>query len=398
MHEAVIVAAKRTPIGSFNGAFASIPAVRLGACAIKGVLTQANVEPAEVCEVIMGMVLMGGVGQAPARQASIYAGIPHSVGCTTVHKVCGSGLKSVMLGTQAIRLGDSSIVVAGGMESMSNAPYYLFQARQGYRLGDGKLVDGMIFDGLWDPYNDMHMGMCGEVCAAEMKITREQQDEFAVLSYQRALDAIKMGKFTAEIEPVNIPQKGGEPIIINEDEEPKKVKFDKIPTLKPAFKKDGTITAANASKINDGAAAVLLMSAEEANQRGLKPLAKIHSYAGFAQAPEWFTTAPAEAIRRAVAKTIKADGKPLTIEEVDLFEINEAFSVVAIANIQLLGVSRDKVNVNGGAVALGHPIGASGTRILTTLIYALKDRNLRWGVAGICLGGGEAVAMVVENI
>lgn len=398
MHEVVIVAAKRTPIGSFNGVFASLPAVRLGAAAIKGVLEQAQAAPADVCEVLMGMVLQGGAGQAPARQAAIYAGIPHSVGCTTVHKVCGSGLKSVMLAAQAIRLGDSDTVIAGGMESMTNAPYYLFQARQGYRMGDGKLVDGMVFDGLWDPYGDMHMGMCGEICAAEMKITRGQQDEFTMLSYQRALEAMKAGKFTDEIAPVGIPQKGGDPLLVSEDEEPKKVKFDKIPTLKPAFKKDGTITAANASKINDGAAALILMSTEEAKKRGLKPLAKVHGYGCFAQAPEWFTTAPAEAIRKAVAKTIKADGKPLTIEDVDLFEINEAFAVVALANIQLLSISADKVNVNGGAVALGHPIGASGARILTTLIYALADRNKKWGVAGICLGGGEAVAVVVERL
>ncbi|MFH0765971.1 MAG: acetyl-CoA C-acetyltransferase [Calditrichota bacterium] len=397
MREVVIVSAVRTPIGSFGGTLASLPAVRLGAAAIKGALGKINLPPDAVDEVYMGMVLQGGVGQAPARQAAIYAGLPKKVPCTTVHKVCGSGLKSVMLGAQQILLGEADIVVAGGMESMSNAPYYLFNARNGYRMGDGKLVDGMIFDGLWDPYGDMHMGMCGEICATEYKIDRATQDNFTIESYTRAQNAWKNGKFAAEVISVEIPQKKGDPVLVSEDEEPKNVKIDKIPTLRPAFKKDGTITAANASKINDGASALVLMDADTASRRGLKPLVKIRAQGGFAQDPEWFTTAPAEAIRRAVAKTIKADGKPLTVEEVDLFEINEAFAVVGLVNIQLLGLDPAKVNVNGGAVALGHPIGSSGARILTTLIHALIDRNQHWGVAGICLGGGEAVALVVER-
>jgi len=397
MREVVIVSAVRTPIGSFNGVLAAVPAVKLGAAAIKGALTKAGLKPDEVCEVLMGQVLQGGIGQAPARQASIYAGLPASVPCTTVHKVCGSGLKAVMLGAQQIMLGEADVVIAGGMESMSNAPYYLFQARSGYRMGDGKLVDGMIFDGLWDPYSDMHMGMCGEICAEEYKITREEQDAFAIESYKRAQTAVTNGKFAAEIVPVEIPQRKGDPIVISDDEEPFKTKFDKIPELRPAFKKDGTVTAANASKINDGASAVVLMAAEDAHKRGLKPLAKIHGSGTFAQDPKWFTTAPAEAIRRALKKTHKANGDELTLDGIGLFEINEAFAVVGLVNIKLLSLDPAKVNVNGGAVALGHPIGASGARILTTLVHAMNDRNVHWGVAGICLGGGEAVAMVVEK-
>lgn len=396
MKEVVIASAVRTPIGSFNGALSSLPAVKLGSAAIKAAVERSAVQPNEVDEVLMGMVLQGGVGQAPARQASIYAGLPKEVPCTTVHKVCGSGLKSVMLGAQSILLGDAHIVVTGGMESMSNAPYYLFNARSGYRLGDGKLVDGMIFDGLWDPYGNMHMGMCGEICATEHKIGRKEQDDFAILSYQRAIDAWKNSKFDAEITLVEIPQRKGDPVIVRVDEEPNNVKFEKIPSLSPAFKKDGTITAANASKINDGASALVLMDSETAAKRGVKPLAKLHGRGGCAQAPEWFTTAPAEAIRRAVANTHKADGTPLNLNEIDLFEINEAFAIVALINIQLLGISADKVNVNGGAVALGHPIGASGARILTTLVHALRDRGKKWGVASICLGGGEAIAQVIE--
>ncbi len=398
MKEVVIVSAVRTPIGSFGGALASLPAVRLGAAAIKAAVEKAGIQPSDVDEVLMGMVLQGGTGQAPARQAAIFAGLPESVACTTVHKVCGSGLKAVMLGAQQIQLGESEVVVAGGMESMSNAPYYLMNARNGYRMGDGKVVDGMIYDGLWDPYKDMHMGMCGEICAEEYKIDRKAQDDFTILSYQRALDAQKAGKFAREIAPISVPQKKGDPIVVSEDEEPGNVKFDKIPTLKPAFKKDGTITAANASKLNDGACALVLMSAETAAKRGLKPIARVHAQAAHGQAPEWFTTAPAGAIKKALAKTKKADGTPLTLDEVDLFEINEAFAVVGLVNEQLLGIPPEKVNVLGGAVALGHPIGASGARILTTLIHALQDRGKKWGVASICLGGGEAVALVVERI
>lgn len=398
MQDVVIVSAVRTPIGSFGGALSSVPAVKLGAAAIKGAIEKADVKPDEVDEVLMGMVLQGGAGQAPARQAAIFAGLSNSVPCMTIHKVCGSGLKSVMLGAQQIMLGESDIVVAGGMESMSNAPYYLFQARNGFRMGDGKVVDGMIYDGLWDPYNDMHMGLCGEACSEEYKIDRNAQDEFSIKSYKRAQAAIASGKFDAEIIPVEIPQKKKDPIVFSVDEEPGKARFDKIPELRPAFKKDGTVTAANASKINDGACAVVMMSAETAKKRGLKPLAKLHGQGCFAQDPIWFTTAPAEAIKRAVAKTKKADGSALTLDEVGLFEINEAFAVVALVNIQLLGLDPAKVNVNGGAVALGHPIGASGARILTTLVHAMQDRKEKWGVASICLGGGEAVALVVENL
>lgn len=398
MRDVVIASAVRTPIGCFNGSLSSVPAVKLGAAAIKAAIEKAGVKPEEVDEVLMGMVLQGGVGQAAARQASIFAGLPSSVPCTTVHKVCGSGMKSVMLGSQMIQLEESSIVVAGGMESMSNAPYYLFQARSGYRMGDGKLVDGMIFDGLWDPYNNMHMGMCGEVCAVEYKLTREMQDEFAIESYKRSLAAIESGKFKNEIVPVEIPQRKGDPVLVTADEEPGKVKFDKIASLKPAFKKDGTVTAANASKIDDGASALVLMDADTAAKRGVKPLARIHGHAGFAQAPEWFTTAPAEAIKRAIAKTKKADGSTLKLNEVGLFEINEAFAVVGLVNIQLLGLDPAKVNVHGGAIALGHPIGSSGARIIVTLINAMIDRNQQWGVAGICLGGGEAVAVVIEKL
>ncbi len=398
MREVVIVSAVRTPIGSFNGTLASVPAVKLGATAIKGALEKANVKPEEVSEVLMGQVLQGGVGQAPARQASIFAGIPSSVPCMTVHKVCGSGMKAIMLGTQQIMLGESEIVVAGGMESMSNAPYYLFKARSGYRMGDGKLVDGMIFDGLWDPYNNMHMGMCGEICADEYKLTREMQDEFALDSYKKAQAAMNGGKFDSEIVPVEIPQRKGDPVVVNTDEEPFKAKFDKIPKLRPAFKKDGTVTAANASKLNDGAAALVLMDAELAAKKGLKPLAKIHGQGTFAQDPEWFTTAPAEAIRRAVSKTKKADGSTLTVEEIGLFELNEAFAVVGLVNIDLLKIDPAKVNVNGGAIALGHPIGCSGARIVGTLLHAMRDRDVQWGTAGICLGGGEAVALVIEKL
>lgn len=398
MREVVIVSAVRTPIGSFNGALSSMPAVRLGATAIKGAVENAGITANDVNEVIMGMVLQGGTGQAPARQAAIYAGLPKSVPCMTVHKVCGSGLKSVMLAAQQIMLGESDIVVAGGMESMSNAPYYLPKARSGYRMGDGKLVDGMIFDGLWDPYGDMHMGMCGETCAGEYKIDREAQDAFAIESYKKAIAAQEAGKFDAEIVPVEIPQRKGDPVLFTTDEEPTKVRFDKIPALRAAFKKDGTITAANASKINDGATALVMMDAETAKKRGLKPLARVHGQGVFAQDPEWFTTSPNEAIRNAVAKTKKSDGSQLQLDDVNLFEINEAFAVVGLVNIQLLGIDPAKVNVNGGAVALGHPIGSSGARILTTLVHAMTDRRADWGVAGICLGGGEAVALVVERV
>ncbi|MDP8238252.1 MAG: acetyl-CoA C-acyltransferase [Candidatus Hatepunaea meridiana] len=398
MRDVVIVSTARTPVGSYLGSLSSVPAVKLGGIAIKAAVERAGIKPEEVDEVLMGMVLQGGIGQAGARQAAVAAGLPYSVPCMTVHKVCGSGLKTVMLGAQQIMLGESDIVVAGGMESMSNTPYYLFKARNGYRMGDGKLVDGMISDGLWDPYNNMHMGMCGELCAEKYDFGREAQDNFAIDSYKKAQAAIEAGKFDNEIVPVEIPQRRGDPIVVSEDEEPKKVRFDKIAKLRSAFKKDGTITAANASKINDGGSAMVLMSAETAEKRGLKPLARIHGQGVHAHEPEWFTTAPNQAIRNAVAKTKKADGSQLTLDDVGLFELNEAFSVVGLVNIQLLEIDPAKVNVNGGAVALGHAIGNSGTRILITLVNAMIDRDVQWGCAGICLGGGEAVALVIEKV
>ena len=397
-NQPVILAARRTVVGRFLGGLSRIPSPEIGSWAIKAAVEDSGVNPGEIDECVMGCVLQAGVGQNPARQAGLKAGLPSTLSAVTVNKVCGSGLQAVMQAATSIKAGETNTVVAGGMESMSNAPYYLFKARQGYRMGDGKLVDGMIFDGLWDPYNNMHMGMCGEMCAEEYKIDRKAQDDFTLESYRRAQEAQKNGKFDAEIVPVEIPQRKGDPIVVSVDEEPGNARFDKIPALKPAFKKDGTITAANASKINDGAAAVVLTSADLAKEMNLQVLAKVHSQAVEAQAPEWFTTSPAGAIRKAVAKTTKSDGSTLLLDEVDLFEINEAFSVVGIVNTQLLKLDPAKVNVHGGAVALGHPIGASGARILITLLSALKDRNLTWGVAGICLGGGEAVSLVIERV
>lgn len=340
----------------------------------------------------MGNVLTAAIGQAPARQAMLAAGLPESVPAMTINKVCGSGLKAVMLGAQAIALGDAEIVVAGGMESMSNTPYYLEKARAGYRMGHGQLVDGMIKDGLWDVYNDYHMGNAAELCARECHIPREAQDEFAKRSYQRALEAQKSGLFKKEIVPVAIPQKGGEPVMVDADEEPAKFRPDKMLTLKPAFMKDGTVTAANASKINDGAAALVLMSASRAQKLGLKPLARIVAHASAAKKPEWFTTAPADVIPKVLAKA--GIGK----DDVDLYEINEAFAVVTLAVNQIVGLGMEKVNVNGGAVALGHPIGASGARILVTLLHALEQRNKKRGMAAICIGGGEASAVLLERI
>ena len=390
-NEVVIVSACRTPIGSFGGALSSFTAPKLGAIVIEEALRRAGVKKEVVNEVIMGCVLPAGVGQAPARQATIFAGLPESVQTMTVNKVCGSGLKAIMLGAQAIRLGDADVVIAGGMESMSNTPYYLEKARTGYRMGHGQLVDSMVKDGLWDVYNNFHMGNAAEICAKECQISRDAQDEFSITSYQRAIEAQKNGLFKDEIVPVKIEQKGTEPIIVSEDEEPKKVKFDKIKTLKPAFDKEGTITAANASKINDGAAAVVLMSEAKARELGLKPLAKIVSYDSFAQKPEWFTTAPAYSIQQVLAKANKK------LEEIDLFEINEAFAVVSLAVNKILGLDPNKVNVNGGAVALGHPIGASGARIMVTLLHAMKQRNVKTGLAAICIGGGEASSVIIER-
>lgn len=392
MREVVIASACRTPIGSFNGSLSSLPAPRLGAVVIDEALKRANVPKEMVDEVIMGCVLTAGVGQAPARQAAIFAGLPTKVECMTINKVCGSGLKAVMLATQAIKLGDADIIVAGGMESMSNAPYILDKARTGYRMGHGQLIDSMIKDGLWDVYNDFHMGNAGELCARECNISRQEQDEFAVLSYKRALEAIEKGYFKEEIVPVKVPQPKGGEVIVDEDEEPKRVNFDKIPQLKPAFDPNGTITPANASKINDGASALVLMSKEKAEELGVKPLARIVAYSSAAKDPAWFTTAPVDAIE----KVLKKAG--MRKEDIDLFEVNEAFAVVALATSKLGGIPIEKMNIHGGAVALGHPIGASGARILTTLLYAMKRKNARFGLAAICIGGGEASAVIVEKI
>jgi len=386
-----IVSATRTPIGAFLGALSSVPAPRLGAAAIGAALERAKVAPDLVGEVFMGNVLSAGIGQAPARQAAVYAGIPHKVPATTVSKVCGSGLQAVIFGTKTVALGDADIVVAGGMESMSNVPYYLPQARGGYRMGNGQIIDGMIHDGLWDPYGNFHMGNAGETCAKEYKFSREAQDEYAKESFRRALAAQKEGLFNAEITPVSVPQKKGDALVVKDDEGPPAGKPEKFASLRPAFVKDGTITAANASSINDGASALVLASEKAVKEHKLEPLARITGYGGAAQAPEWFTTAPAAAIKNTLGKL------SLTTDQVDLYEINEAFAVVALAVNQLCGLDAQKVNVRGGAVALGHPIGASGARILTTLLFAMKDMNKKRGLATLCIGGGEALALVVER-
>ena len=386
-----IVAAARTPIGAFLGSLASVTAPNLGAAAIQGALGRAKVAPDAIDEVFLGNVLSAGIGQAPARQALKYAGLPDKVPATTVSKVCGSGLQAVVLGSRTIALGDADLIVAGGMESMSNAPYYATGARSGLRMGNGTLVDGMIFDGLWDPYSNQHMGSCGDLCAKEYKFSREAQDEFAKESFRRALAAQKEGLFDAEIEPVKVPQRKGDPVLVKLDEGPAKGDPSKFASLKPAFAKDGTITAANASSINDGASALVLASERAVKQHGLTPLARIAGYASVAQAPEWFTTAPAKAIEAVNARL------GLKNDQIDLFEINEAFGVVTMACAQIAGIDLQKVNVRGGAVALGHPIGASGARILTTLVHAMKDRNAKRGLASICIGGGEAIALVVER-
>ncbi len=385
----VITSAVRTPIGSFNGALAPLKAPQLGSIVIREALKRSQLKPDQVQQVIMGNVITAGVGQAPARQAAIFAGLPTSVDCMTINKVCGSGLKAVMLARNEIALGEADIVVAGGMESMSNAPYLLDKARWGYRMGHAELIDAMIRDGLWDVYNNFHMGNAAELCARECNIPREAQDEFAVLSYKRALEAQEKGYFKEEIVPVPVPQKKGE-IIVEEDEEPKKARFEKIPTLRPAFEKDGTVTAANASKINDGASAVVVMAEETAQALGIKPLARIVAQATASKDPEWFTTAPADAIQRVLQKA------QMTVDDIDLFEINEAFAVVTIAVDNILGIPVEKVNIAGGAVALGHPIGASGARILTTLIHNLKRTGGKRGIASLCIGGGEAVAVIIE--
>lgn len=391
MREVYIVAALRTPIGSFGGSLASFTATQLGGFAIKAIIEKAGINPQEIEEVLMGNVLSANLGQAPATQAAKFAGLPN-LPSTTINKVCASGMKAVMLAAQSIAIGDKDVVVAGGMESMSNVPYYLSKARTGYKLGNGELTDGLIKDGLWDVYNNYHMGSAAEFCAVECHITREEQDNFAIESYKRSQAAIAAGKFKEEIIDIENKDRKGNISIINTDEEPSNVIFDKISSLKPVFKKDGTVTAANASSLNDGAAALLLMSKEKAEALGLKPLAKIIAYADAQQAPEWFTTAPSKAIPLALKKA------NLTIADIDLFEINEAFSVVALANNKEMQINSDKVNVNGGAVSLGHPLGASGARIIVTLIHLLQKNNAKLGVAGICNGGGGASAIVIENL
>jgi len=391
MKNLVILSAARTPVGSFLGKLSSLPAPALGSVAIRAALERAGVKPGEVEQVVFGNVLQAGQGQAPARQASLGAGVPDSVPCVTVHKVCGSGMRAVMDVGNAIQAGEYEIAVAGGMESMSNAPYLLEKARTGLRMGNGTLVDSMIKDGLWDPYKDQHMGNCAELCVAKYKFTREEQDAFSLESYKRAQNAAKSGAFADEIAPVEVPQKKGDPLRIDADEEPFSAPLEKMPTLKPSFQKDGSVTAANSSKINDGAAALVVTSEETARAKGWKPIARIVAHAGVAQAPEWFTTAPVGAIQKLLKKT------GLTVADIDLWEINEAFAAVAMAAIKELSLPPDRVNVNGGAVALGHPIGASGARILTTLIHALRKRGKKRGIAAICIGGGEATAMLVET-
>ncbi|MBK9293919.1 MAG: thiolase family protein [Oligoflexia bacterium] len=387
----VIASATRTPIGSFNGTLSTLTAPQLGSIAIKEALEKAHLKPDAVNEVIMGNVLTAGIGQAPARQAAIFSGLSHSTPCTTINKVCGSGLKAVMLGAQSILTGDAEVVIAGGQENMSLTPHLLEKSRAGYKMGHVQLTDSMIKDGLWDVYNNFHMGSAAELCVREKHITREEQDSFTIESYKRAQTASKEGFFKNEIIAVTIPNLK-EALTITEDEEPFKVKFDKIPTLKPVFDKAGTITAANASSINDGASALALMSDVKAKSLSVKPLAKIIAHASAAQAPEWFTTAPAKAMVQALKKA------NLKMQDIDLFEINEAFSVVALATIKDLNLDSKRVNVHGGAVALGHPIGASGARILTTLVHALEKNKLKRGMASICIGGGEAVAVIVERV
>ncbi|HEY2092649.1 MAG TPA: thiolase family protein [Thermoanaerobaculia bacterium] len=392
MKEIVIVGAARTPIGSFLGTLSSIPAPRLGATAIKCALENAGVQPDQVEQVIMGNVLQAGIGQAPARQAGIYAGVPVTAGAVTVNKVCGSGMKAVMYAANDIRCGEYDLAIAGGMESMSNAPYALPQARTGYRMGNGKMLDLMVHDGLWDPYGDKHMGNCAETCVQKYHFTREEQDAFAKESYVRAQEAIRSGKFKKEIAIVEIDGKKGKSVVVD-DEEPFAAPLEKMATLKPAFQREGgTVTAANASKINDGAAALVVTSAEYAEKHGMKPIARIVAQATAAQEPEWFTTAPAKAIDIVLKRA------NLSMEDMDLVEINEAFAAVAMAAMKDANIPHDKLNIYGGAVALGHPIGASGARILVTLLHALETRNQKRGLAAICIGGGEAAAMIVERL
>ncbi len=386
----VIVSAVRTPIGSFMGSLSSLTATKLGSVAIKGALDKINLDPSLVQEVYMGNVVQAGVGQAPARQAAIGAGIPDSVPCTTVNKVCASGMKAVMNAAQAIALGDADVVIAGGMESMSNIPHYAY-LRTAHKFGPKAMEDGMQKDGLVDAYDNNAMGVCADLCASEYKITREEQDDYSIQSYNRSAKAWADGKFNNEVIPVEIPQRRGEPVIFSEDEEYKNVRMEKIPNLRPVFTKEGTVTAANASTINDGAGAMILMSEEKANELGLTPLATIKSYADAAQEPQWFTTAPSKALPKALDKA------NITIDDVDFFEFNEAFAVVGLSNMKILGLNDSNVNVNGGAVSLGHPLGCSGVRILITLINVLKQNDAKIGAAAICNGGGGASAMVIER-
>ena len=391
MKEVVIVSAVRTPMGSFGGSLSSVSATKLGATAIKGALDKINLDPNEVQEVYMGNVLQANLGQAPAKQAAIFAGISENTPCTTVNKVCASGMKSISLGAQAIKCGDADIVVAGGMENMSMVPHY-HTARNAVKLGDVKIADGMVKDGLTDVYNKVHMGVCADQCAEEHNITREEQDNFAIESYNRASNAWNENKFNEEIVPVTVPQRRGDDLVISKDEEFTNVKLEKIPQLRAVFNKEGTVTAANASTLNDGASALILMSKEKADELNIKPIAKIVSYADAAQEPKWFTTAPAKAVPKALAKA------NLNTEDIDFWELNQAFSVVGLVNTKLLGLNPSKVDVNGGAVALGHPLGSSGSRIIVTLINVLKQNHGKYGAAGICNGGGGASAMVIENM
>ena len=392
MNEVVIVSAVRTPIGSFNGVLAGLSATQLGATAIKTAVERAGIRPEDVQEVFMGNVLSANLGQAPATQAAIYGGLPNTIPSTTINKVCASAMKAVMLAAQSIQTGANEVVIAGGMESMSNVPYYLDKARNGYRLGHGQITDGLVKDGLWDVYQNYHMGNAAELCAREYNITREEQDAYAVESYKRSAAAVAAGKFTSEIASVSIPQRKGDAIIVSEDEEYKNIKFEKVSGLNPVFDKAGTVTAANASTLNDGATALVLMSAKKAQELGLKPIAVVRGFADAQQAPEWFTTAPAKAIPMAIAKA------GLSKSDIGYYEINEAFSVVAIANNRLLDIDPSHVNVNGGAVSLGHPLGTSGARIITTLINVLDQNSSKYGVAGICNGGGGASAIVIEKV
>ncbi len=392
MKQPVIVGAARTPMGSFNGAFSSVPATKLGSLAIAEALKRSHIPPNHVDEVYMGCVLSAGLGQGPARQASIGAGIPYSIGAATVNKICGSSLQTVIMALHAIALSEARIVVAGGMENMTRAPYVLEKARQGYRIGHAELVDSLIKDGLWDVYNDFHMGAGGELCAAKYRLTRSEVDDFALESYRRAREAIVAGAFKREIVPVDVPQRKGVSVTVTDDEEPNRVDLGKMRRLKPVFKEDGILTVGNSPSCNDGAAALVIMAEEEAFKRGCPLMARIVGYAGAALAPEWFTLAPIDAIRAVLKKT------GLSLSDIDLFEINEAFSAVSLAINRELGIDSRKVNVNGGAVALGHPIGATGARLLTTLIYAMESRCARRGLAALCIGGGEALAIVVERV